>query len=281
MSGQSQCTFFIAAKKRFCPLKVSKASASPFCPNHLPQLESNRIACSFCKAPILLSLLKKHTTKCNAKPPVSTPKYYCADVNRSIQSDPIPTPPHIRDLPLNELQTLIAKIRRAHEQIPKPHRILSEDAERSGEGKSKTQIQALIGRMADMNLLSSSLTFVEMGCGTAEFSHWVNEEIIKREKLENGVAHFILVDRDASRWKVKMDRGVFEKIRIDIKDLVLRKCASISRFDEKREVTVEGLVCISKHLCGAATDLALSCLKNYINSDPVVPLKSIVVVLPT
>ncbi|KAJ3399362.1 tRNA:m4X modification enzyme [Chytriomyces hyalinus] len=143
------------------------------------------------------------------------------------------------------------------------------DADSAFEGVSETksvrQIKALLGIMDTQSLLSKDDVFVEMGCGTAELSHFLNKTIRKRMSSLNGndaaLPRFILVDRETSRWKVKMNEGHFEKIKIDIKDLMLQKCKWLDT--DKASDETGGVVCISKHLCGAATDLALRCLSNY------------------
>ncbi|KAJ3070726.1 tRNA:m4X modification enzyme [Podochytrium sp. JEL0797] len=273
----NQCTFFIAAKNRHCPLLIGKASLVPFCPNHTPKTtpDPSRTPCPFCASPIVSKDLAKHCKRCPKKPIDVHPPFYKLDVNIppvSTTTTP-PTPPHVRDLSPTALQSLFTKIRSAHANhvTPPTPTTLPKTPTTS---KSTTQVTSLVSLLSTLHVLSPTNTFIEMGCGTAEFSHGVNESIMERcePTLEKGTTRFILVDREPSRWKVKMDRGEFVKVRIDIKDLVLREVLG----DGKE---VDGVVCISKHLCGAATDLTLRCLQNYKDSNPRVAVKAIVIAL--
>lgn len=50
---------------------------------------------------------------------------------------------------------------------------------------------------------------------------------------------------------------------IDIKDLHLGKIQSLlTEQGDKKPV-----VCLSKHLCGSATDITLKCLMNHVNEE--------------
>ncbi|KAJ3010601.1 UNVERIFIED_CONTAM: tRNA:m(4)X modification enzyme TRM13, partial [Siphonaria sp. JEL0065] len=277
---QGQCNFLIAAKNRYCPLQIAKDSTLTFCPNHAASTSTvlaGRTPCAYCKTSIAAKDLSKHVRKCNLKPPTTFPKYFQKDVNvGTTTEEPKSSLPHVRDLPPKDIQALISKIRKAHDMIQKrpiPYTTevtaLPTTTVSDNDSKSTIQVKALGSRLYGMGVISpDKYAFVEMGCGTAEFSYWVNEAILDKEvNVEKGTTPFILVDREPSRWKVKMERGVFEKIRIDIKDFVLKECDSLSLRSSKDEGRM-GLVCISKHLCGAATDLTIRCLENYALDSP-------------
>ncbi|KAJ3325802.1 tRNA:m(4)X modification enzyme TRM13 [Blyttiomyces sp. JEL0837] len=129
------------------------------------------------------------------------------------------------------------------------------------------QNSSLLGHMNKLGLLNQSQVFMEFGCGQAEFSHWIHEVV-------GDPSSFILVDRAASKWKVKagaVPSGTYEKIRIDIKDLWLE---GIENLKDTRE-GLESVVAYSKHLCGSATDLTLRCLQNYLSNNPKLDVKGV------
>ena len=93
----------------------------------------------------------------------------------------------------------------------------------------------------------SNFTFVEFGSGRASLSYWLCRALPSPENVQ-----LVLVDRASPRHKLdgKMkDLGLKEvrRIRADIRDLELSKV-----FQQPQHV-----VAVSKHLCGAATDLTL------------------------
>ncbi|KAG2464234.1 TRM13 enzyme, partial [Polypterus senegalus] len=92
--------------------------------------------------------------------------------------------------------------------------------------KHLKQQASLLGNMDRLGLLGPDRCFVEFGAGRGKLSHWVD---IALRDVRN--VHFLLVERATTRFKVPL--------------LV------------KERLPVIG---IGKHLCGAATDLALRCL---------------------
>ena len=74
--------------------------------------------------------------------------------------------------------------------------------------------------------------------------------------------HYVLVDRDSCRHKVDGSRRVstlvgahYHRLLMDIEHLDLRKLECLNDSSDIKQV-----VAISKHLCGAATDLSLRCI---------------------
>ncbi|XP_046329279.1 tRNA:m(4)X modification enzyme TRM13 homolog isoform X2 [Haliotis rufescens] len=120
---------------------------------------------------------------------------------------------------------------------------------------TKNAVEAsLVGHLDKLQLLKDGVCFVEMGAGKGQLSHWVQRAVEKCDKVS-----FVLVDRGTIRYKLdnqhREEQGPkFERLRIDIEHLNLGKYNTISA-DDHRPVVAMG-----KHLCGAATDLALRCL---------------------
>ncbi|KAM6066033.1 tRNA:m(4)X modification enzyme TRM13 homolog [Chlamydotis macqueenii] len=106
--------------------------------------------------------------------------------------------------------------------------------------------------MEKLHLLGPGRCFVEFGAGRGKLSHWVDVALHNVENVQ-----FLLVERATTRFKVdgkhKRRDSVFERLRVDIQHLCLKKVPIL----EKTKLPVVG---IGKHLCGAATDLALRCL---------------------
>uniref|UniRef100_A0A8C4X033 tRNA:m(4)X modification enzyme TRM13 n=1 Tax=Eptatretus burgeri TaxID=7764 RepID=A0A8C4X033_EPTBU len=126
--------------------------------------------------------------------------------------------------------------------------------------------EEVAGLIAKIERFSEGHCFVEFGAGRGHLAHWV-----QRALPANKRAHFLLIDRSTARFKVdgkhKQGAGEFERLKIDIQHLDLRKVPKICH---------EGfpVVGIGKHLCGSATDFALRCLAeqlpnltNHVQSD--------------
>lgn len=125
---------------------------------------------------------------------------------------------------------------------------------KNGESASKhlKQQASILGNMEKLHLLGPGRCFVEFGAGRGKLSHWVDVALENVESVQ-----FLLVERATTRFKVdgkhKKRDSVFERLQIDIQHLCLNKVPIL----EKKKLPVVG---IGKHLCGAATDLALRCL---------------------
>ncbi|NXP69653.1 TRM13 enzyme, partial [Ramphastos sulfuratus] len=118
--------------------------------------------------------------------------------------------------------------------------------------KHLKQQASILGNMEKLHLLGPGRCFVEFGAGRGRLSHWVDVALQNVEDVQ-----FLLVERATTRFKVdgkhKRKDSVFERLQVDIQHLCLKKVPIL----EKKKLPVVG---IGKHLCGAATDLALRCL---------------------
>ncbi|XP_048458434.1 tRNA:m(4)X modification enzyme TRM13 homolog isoform X2 [Rhincodon typus] len=118
--------------------------------------------------------------------------------------------------------------------------------------ETSRQQASLAGNLERMGLLGSNRCFVEFGAGRGKLSHWIDLALQDAKNV-----HFLLVERATTRFKVdgkhKNSGSVFERLQVDIKDLSLGRVPLLAR----KRLPVVG---IGKHLCGAATDLALRCL---------------------
>lgn len=108
------------------------------------------------------------------------------------------------------------------------------------------QQASILGHLARVQLLDASSVFVELGAGRGMLS------LALAQSLRDSV--YVLVDRAHTRGKA--DRSIeascpdatVVRAKIDIRHLNL---------GGMREVVGKPVVCMSKHLCGVATDLSL------------------------
>ncbi|NWU95945.1 TRM13 enzyme, partial [Upupa epops] len=261
-----RCAFFVERKKRFC--KMIPAPGRRFCGEHGQQETENdrkRIPCPLDpKHTVYEDQLQKHLKKCNSREKPK-PVYFVQDINAGfkdvaeIPENQVP----ISSLCKEELENLIIKLKKAingldlclKEQILS-HQALQEalNDPKNGESAFKhlKQQASILGNMEKLHLLGPGRCFVEFGAGRGKLSHWVD---VALQNVEN--VQFLLVERATTRFKVdgkhKRRDSVFERLQVDIQHLCLKKVPIL----EKKKLPVVG---IGKHLCGAATDLALRCL---------------------
>lgn len=100
--------------------------------------------------------------------------------------------------------------------------------------------------------------YVEFGAGRAGLSSFVAQKLLD---LGNKANAFIAIDRDSRRFK--LDKGFKEEMlsyreKLDIADFDLRKFLAQKEGEIKPGHKV---IAIAKHLCGGATDLALTSMK--------------------
>ncbi|NWI31800.1 TRM13 enzyme, partial [Sula dactylatra] len=260
------CAYFVERKKRFC--KLIPAPGRRFCGEHGQQEEENgrkRIPCPLDpKHTVYEDQLQKHLKKCNSREKPK-PVYFVQDINaglKDVAEIPEKRVP-ISSLSKEELENLIIKLKKASNglELRLEEQILSHPAlqealndPKNGESAFKhlKQQASILGSMEKLHLLGPGRCFVEFGAGRGKLSHWVD---IALQNVEN--VQFLLVERATTRFKVdgkhKRRDSIFERLQVDIQHLCLNKVPIL----EKKKLPVVG---IGKHLCGAATDLALRCL---------------------
>ncbi|XP_010017143.1 PREDICTED: tRNA:m(4)X modification enzyme TRM13 homolog, partial [Nestor notabilis] len=208
--------------------------------------------------------LQKHLKKCNSREKPK-PVYFVQDINaglKDVAEIPEKQVP-LSSLSKEELENLIIKLKKAsnglefhlQEQILS-HQALQEalNDPKNGESAFKhlKQQASILGNMEKLHLLGPGRCFIEFGAGRGKLSHWVDVALQNTQNVQ-----FLLVERATTRFKVdgKHQRrdSIFERLQVDIQHLCLNKVPIL----EKKKLPVVG---IGKHLCGAATDLALRCL---------------------
>ena len=125
-----------------------------------------------------------------------------------------------------------------------PHEIKEMAASNSVKHLKHLRQQAsLLEQLSVRQLLSDDFCYVELGAGKGGLSEKIGERFKK--------SNFILIDRATVRQKkenqfTNSGRGGFERVKGDI-----------ANFDLKMVEDEKPKVCIAKHLCGEATDLAI------------------------
>nr|XP_047923174.1 tRNA:m(4)X modification enzyme TRM13 homolog isoform X2 [Anser cygnoides] len=223
-----RCAYFVARKKRFC--RMVPALGKRFCGEHGHQEKENdrkRIPCPLDpKHTVYEDQLQKHLKKCNSREKPK-PVYFVQDINAGLK-DVAEIPEKqvtLSSLSKEELENLIIKLKKASNglELDLKEQILSHKALHEALNDPKN--------------------------GESAFKH------LKQQDVED--TQFLLVEKATTRFKVdgkhKKRDSIFERLQVDIQHLCLNKVPSL----EKKRLPVVG---IGKHLCGAATDLALRCL---------------------
>lgn len=132
--------------------------------------------------------------------------------------------------------------------------------------KHGNQQTNIVNKMSQGNLLNcqgeKEIIYVEYGAGKAGLSSFVAQELgamHTKEPFEKSKLSFLVIDRDSRRFKkdkyVKAAGFVVERQKIDIADFDLVKYTQLKI---KEDIGAPKVIGIAKHLCGGATDLALT-----------------------
>ncbi|XP_039204427.1 tRNA:m(4)X modification enzyme TRM13 homolog isoform X2 [Crotalus tigris] len=259
-----RCAYFVERKKRFC--KMVPAQGRRFCGEHSAEEEEHkrkRIPCPLDpKHTVYEDQLQKHLKKCNSREKPK-PVYFIKDINAGLKNETELSEEQIRISALSkqELENLIRKLKKANnainyvlkDQILSHHALqeaLNDPQNGDAAFKHLKQQASILGNMKRLHLLGPGNCFVEFGAGRGKLSHWLD---IALQDVQD--VHFLLVERESTRFKVdgKHRKRYFERLQVDIQHLCLSKVPLL--VEQKLP-----LIGIGKHLCGAATDLALRCL---------------------
>uniref|UniRef100_A0A1A8JFW3 tRNA:m(4)X modification enzyme TRM13 n=2 Tax=Nothobranchius kuhntae TaxID=321403 RepID=A0A1A8JFW3_NOTKU len=271
MAEPTRCVFFLQKKKRFCKMIVAKGRR--FCGEHATMEEggsSRRITCPLDpKHTVTKDKLEKHLKRCNSREKPK-PVYYVENIN----AGPVHEDQELPQVTLSEhskaeLEALVDKLKAAVEGLESEveDRILSHSVlqdqlinPKNGESAHKhlKQQASILGHLEELNLLYGQRCFVEFGAGRGKLSHWIHEALRTHEdpKAREDL-QLLLVERCSTRFKVDgkhQDAGLeFERLQVDIQHLDLSRVPLL----QQKQLPLVG---VGKHVCGAATDLALRCL---------------------
>jgi tRNA:m4X modification enzyme len=209
--------------------------------------------------------LKQHLKKCNASKKAVhscySPGINAGQPNQQLSSEES-TP--LSDVPseiLDDFVSTVMSIKNDHLiSIPTSvlsHPILDGELHNPQNGsfalKHLSQQSSILGHMAANELMEGESAFIEFGAGRGKLSHW-----IQKAMGENPTINYVLVDRSNCRRKMDLyhrfaSQGPkFHRLLMDIQDLDLRKLEVLE--------SSHSIVGVTKHLCGAGTDLALRCV---------------------
>eukprot|EP00066_Takifugu_rubripes_P027708 XP_011616974.1 PREDICTED: tRNA:m(4)X modification enzyme TRM13 homolog [Takifugu rubripes] len=267
--SSNSCGFFVKKKKRFC--KMIAASGKIYCGEHATMEEAgSRIVCPLDpKHTVDAEKLSKHLKKCNSRQK-PTPVYYVENINSgSSDVDEEVQQVSLSELSWSQVETLLERLKVActglqcdvEEQLLS-HPVLQDELHNPKNGDSAhkhlKQQSSILGHLESLGLLGRGRCFVEFGAGRGKLSHWIHEALKTPEHLETQEdLQLLLVERCTTRFKVdgkhQDSSATFERLHVDIEHLDLSKVPLLQRCKLP-------LVGVGKHLCGAATDLALRCL---------------------
>ncbi|KAI5963880.1 TRM13 [Candida theae] len=262
-----QCEYVIPKKNKRC--RMLRKKQNKFCSEHMIHDASSsqkRIPCPLNPNHTIWEKdLKSHLEKCNARPKKEHDLWYIENFNsqmaNSVDVDFVDGP----EQDDNYCREVLDKIEfEPLEKIVCQHDGLLSQLQEKTNQKHVIQQSSLIGNLKRLRLLSLDAFYMEFGCGKGELSRYVNQCVLRDFSKSAEGYGFGLIDRGTNRLKadnkIIQDSEPFQitpivkRSKIDIKHL------NLDKFLE--DVNPTRVVAISKHLCGAATDLTLKSLLN-------------------
>lgn len=276
-STDPTCKHFVKRKKRFCKMTVAKGKE--YCGEHEPQIEDStaanstdeviqnaRIPCPLdSKHSVYKKNLRKHLKICNARPAENLPPFIVRGANcgEDLSDSPDTECLKLSDIPADELKAIIDKIKELYAKfvdgkiIPMEnhnHEVLKNELSREEYGfetrKHLIQTSSLLGCLEKFSLFKNSTSFIEFGAGKGQLSFWLAQALVGKNDSK-----VVLIDRMSHRHKKDNkieDRNIVHRIRADIADF---KISGLDLLQDSKS-----MVAVSKHLCGAATDLTIRCI---------------------
>ncbi|XP_043653519.1 tRNA:m(4)X modification enzyme TRM13 homolog [Drosophila teissieri] len=277
------CSYWVPRKKRRCKMTANKGSQ--FCGAHAPATATTstsdeksgedafeeRIPCPLDhKHTVFKRKLAKHLTICNARDQESSMPYIVKGVNSG--EDLKETDEELdkfnqikmHELADEEFYSLIDKVKELYDkhinssiqELQLEHDSLKEELNRKDYGQETlrqlTQASSLLGILENNHQLTDVTSYVEFGAGKGQLAYYL-ATALQDQRLSN--SQVVLIDRMSLRHKKDnklANKEKVQRIRADIADLKLSALPELKK--------TQRTVAISKHLCGAATDLTLRCL---------------------
>ncbi|CAO1396752.1 unnamed protein product [Diamesa tonsa] len=262
-----QCKHFVLRKKRFCKMTVAKGR--DYCGQHMVAVEDptnvdkSRIHCPLDpKHTVFKYNLEKHLKICNSRKSENVAVYIKEGINNPSVLVNEEEDFRLADVEDEILKPLIKKVEDLYakhcegkiDDLICEHEVLDEELKTPSYGpqalKHLKQTSSILGILKHEELLKPQTCFIEYGAGKGIISFWLAKSI---ESLKD--SKVILLDRASHRHKKDNkidDPNVSERIKTDIADFDLK---NFDRLDNCKDI-----VGVSKHLCGAATDLTLRCI---------------------
>ncbi|XP_046406099.1 tRNA:m(4)X modification enzyme TRM13 homolog [Ischnura elegans] len=279
-SRRKICPFFIARKNRFCRMTVG--DGMQYCGEHVtfdPHIkgDNQRIPCPYdSRHSCYAHSLKKHMEKCNARP-TDNPVYISKNVNKGLLTDF--SAPKLGQVDASYLTSLLERVRSVYNGLGGfvvaehlEHSVLDESLAAPDLGcnakKHLIQNSSLLGHVEKFDL-RGKLGIIEFGAGKGQLTYWLARALPQRDECQ-----FIIVDKGTLRHKSENkikepSLGNVNRYRVDIADLRLSQLPPACGVDR--------CIAVSKHLCGAATDLALRCVINGVEESDKLIVDGIVI----
>ncbi|XP_068082314.1 tRNA:m(4)X modification enzyme TRM13 homolog isoform X2 [Anabrus simplex] len=211
--------------------------------------------------------LQNHLKKCNARQK-QNPDYIIPGINNDPAVTENKRTKSLAETEGEDLLELIEKIKYISEDVIPVvakeiycHSVLADELKNPEYGpstlKHRLQNASLLGHIEHSNLLQPDTCFIEFGAGRGQLSFWLGQVACRNQHNL-----LLLVDKESHRHK--FDKQLLlrsevqvQRLRANIADLSLAHVPTIQEYSH--------WVGISKHLCGAATDLALRCFTTTCN----------------
>ncbi|CAD6992397.1 tRNA:m(4)X modification enzyme TRM13 homolog [Ceratitis capitata] len=271
----TNCAHWVYRKKRFCKMTVK--TGQKYCGEHQPAAElisaedeiasevNFRIPCPLDpKHTVFKKKLQKHLKICNAREKGDCPAYIEKGINVGEEAADSPgySKLKLHELPDVEFYTIVERVKELYAQFVEnnidslnvQHKLLDAELANTSFGpearKHLLQAAALLGILDNDNQLQDSTSYVEYGAGKGQLAYYLAQLL---ETIPG--SQVVLIDRMSLRHKKDNkieDRSLVQRIRVDISDFRMSGLELLQR--------TKRCVAVSKHLCGAATDLTLRCI---------------------
>lgn len=286
-----KCDYYIPLKRRNCLMQ--RKAGNKYCSEHMKYAtgasESQRVPCPLDPNHSVFSYdLEKHLLKCNSRPKEASEPWFLERNNALLRGTSVYRDETSEDDGMSEKELYdkyicvlraTEKVFGALEKRIRAHRGLEPRLAEVLHKKHALQQSSLIGNLKELGLLLEDVFYVEFGCGKAELSRTLNlcvlDEVKKGDakevnkkgdpQEECAVYGFGFVDRGVNR--MKMDPKIVKECAAEdvLRPVIRRTRMDIEHLDMDAfvaDIAPQRVVGISKHLCGAATDLTLKLLLN-------------------
>ncbi|KAL5022474.1 hypothetical protein ScPMuIL_001629, partial [Solemya velum] len=268
---EGSCRFYLERKRRYCRFRPGSGQA--YCAEHASisgvDLGRIRIPCPLNpKHTCYEDKLQSHLKKCQDRKS-ELPVYHSTGINAGdSDGEEVPEPKcTIPRVTCEEVEEVIEKVTKLYDEHIQSlvsevllHPCMEDELNQFSNGfhatRHRKQQASIIAHLDKRSLLDDNTCYLELGAGKGQLSHWIHEAVKHYTSI-----NFVLVDRGHVRYKHEGPHqwdpagSRFDRLRIDIEHLNLCAVPCIARAGRR-------VVGFGKHLCGAATDLALRCLTN-------------------
>ncbi|CCG20644.1 2'-O-methyltransferase [Candida orthopsilosis Co 90-125] len=262
-----QCEYILPKKNKRC--RMLRKKQNKYCSEHMIHDTSSskkRIPCPLNPNHTIWEKdLTSHLEKCNARPKEDHDPWYVENTNHILRNSTEITFTDGEEHDESYCRELVDKIH--FDPLEKKifeHEGLVQQLEEKTNQKHIIQQSSLIGNLKRLGLLSSDIFYMEFGCGKGELSRYVNQCVLHDSSGSVENYGFGLIDRGTNRLKAD-NKIIQESEPFQVKPIIKRSKIDIMHLHVDKfmeDIHPKDVVAISKHLCGAATDLTLKSLLN-------------------